>query len=274
MRYKAGHKEEARARMIAAASRGFRRRGFGGIGVDGLAKEAEVTSGAFYSHFSSKEAAFKEAVVAGIEELCAAVLSFRKAHGAKWIEAFADFYLGYKRVCELGDSCALQSLSPEVGRSDAETRSAYEAGMLKVADAVAEGLEGGTLAERRQRAWALLSILSGASRSPAQSRTRRCPAASRMRLNRQPSRPQEPPLPVPHRRRGKPGRGTIGKTLKRGCHMPEISPVSRGAILREVPIEAEPEAEFPKVATGFWIKTPRKQRTLSKHSLASQRMFA
>ena len=161
MRYKAGHKEEARARMIAAASRGFRRRGFGGIGVDGLAKEAEVTSGAFYSHFSSKEAAFKEAVVAGIEELCAAVLSFRKAHGAKWIEAFADFYLGYKRVCELGDSCALQSLSPEVGRSDAETRSAYEAGMLKVADAVAEGLEGGTLAERRQRAWALLSILSG-----------------------------------------------------------------------------------------------------------------
>ena len=161
MRYKAGHKEEARARMIAAASRGFRRRGFGGIGVDGLAKEAEVTSGAFYSHFSSKEAAFKEAVVAGIEELRDGVLSFRKAHGAKWIEAFADFYLGYKRVCELGDSCALQTLSPEVGRSDAEIRSAYEAGMQKVADAVAEGLEGGALAERKQRAWALLSILSG-----------------------------------------------------------------------------------------------------------------
>ena len=31
----------------------------------------------------------------------------------------------------------------------------------KVAAAVAEGLEGGTLAERKQRAWALLSILSG-----------------------------------------------------------------------------------------------------------------
>ena len=161
MRYKAGHKEEARARMIAAASRGFRRRGFGGIGVDGLAKEAEVTSGAFYSHFSSKEAAFKEAVVAGIEELRDGVLSFRKAHGAKWIEAFADFYVGYKRVCELGDSCALQTLSPEVGRADAEIRSAYEAGMQKVADAVAEGLEGGALADRKQRAWALLSILSG-----------------------------------------------------------------------------------------------------------------
>jgi TetR/AcrR family transcriptional regulator, transcriptional repressor for nem operon len=45
MQYKTGHREEARAHMIAAAGRGFRRKGFGGIGVDGLAKEAEVTSG-------------------------------------------------------------------------------------------------------------------------------------------------------------------------------------------------------------------------------------
>lgn len=161
MRYKAGHREEARTRMIAAAGRGFRRRGFGGIGVDGLAKEAEVTSGAFYGHFPSKEAAFKEAVVTGMEELRAGVVSFREKHGAKWVEAFIDFYLGYKRTCELGDSCTLQSLSPEVGRSDAEIRAAYEAGMLKVVDAVAEGLEGGTLADRRKRAWALLSLLSG-----------------------------------------------------------------------------------------------------------------
>lgn len=161
MRYKTGHKEEARARMIAAAGRGFRRRGFGGIGVDGLAKEAEVTSGAFYGHFPSKEAAFKEAVVTGMEELRAGVVSFREKHGAKWVEAFIDFYLGYKRTCELGDSCTLQSLSPEVGRSEPEIRSAYEAGMLKVVEAVAAGLEGGTLADRRKRAWAFLSLLSG-----------------------------------------------------------------------------------------------------------------
>jgi AcrR family transcriptional regulator len=161
MRYKEGHKEEARARMIAAAGRGFRRRGFGGIGVDGLAKEADVTSGAFYGHFASKEAAFKEAVVKGMEELRAGVMSFRETRGPKWLEGFVDFYLGYKRTCDLADSCALQSLSPEVGRSDPETRAAYEAGMLKVVEAVADGLEGGSLADRKKRAWALLSLLSG-----------------------------------------------------------------------------------------------------------------
>lgn len=37
VRYTTGHKEEARARMVSAAGRGFRRKGYGGIGVDGLA---------------------------------------------------------------------------------------------------------------------------------------------------------------------------------------------------------------------------------------------
>jgi AcrR family transcriptional regulator len=161
MRYKTGHREEARARLVAAAGRGFRRRGFGGIGVDGLAKEADVTSGAFYGHFPSKEAAFKEAVVAGLEELRAGVASFREEYGAKWLEAFVDFYLGHKRTCDLGESCALQSLSPEVGRSDADIRAVYEAGMLRVVETVAEGLSGGAMEERKKRAWALLSILSG-----------------------------------------------------------------------------------------------------------------
>lgn len=161
MRYKAGHKDETRARMIAAAGRGFRRKGFGGIGVDGLAKEAEVTSGAFYGHFRSKEAAFKETVIAGIEELRAGVATFQNTHGNAWVEAFVDFYLGEKRTCDLGQSCAMQSLTPEVGRSDGDIRAVYQAEMIKVVEQVAKGLPEGTLADRRKSAWALLSILAG-----------------------------------------------------------------------------------------------------------------
>ncbi|MBR0826556.1 TetR/AcrR family transcriptional regulator [Bradyrhizobium manausense] len=161
MRYKAGHKEEARARMLAAAGRGFRRQGYGGIGVDGLAKEAEVTSGAFYGHFSSKGEAFKAALVAGLEELRVAVENLRDEHGAKWVEVFVDFYLGQKRVCELGSSCALQSLTSEVQRADAEIKTVFEAAIEGVVNAVADGLLGRSRKEKRARAWALLSILSG-----------------------------------------------------------------------------------------------------------------
>jgi TetR/AcrR family transcriptional repressor of nem operon len=160
-RYAPGHKQEARARILAAVGRGFRKRGYGGIGVDGLAKEAEVTSGALYGHFPSKEAAFKEAVMAGIDELRRAIEALRAEHGAKWVEIFIDFYLGQKRVCDLGESCALQSLTPEVQRSDDETRATFEAHIELVAQAVADGLAGTDPRDRLARAWALLAILSG-----------------------------------------------------------------------------------------------------------------
>ena len=162
VRYPQGHKKEAHARLVAAAGRGFRKNGFGGIGVDGLAREAEVTSGAFYGHFKSKGAAFKEAVVAGLDELRDGVLALRQQHGADWLEPFVDFYLGFKRTCELGQSCGLQSLTPEVGRADSRVRAAYERHLQAVVEAVAEGLPGGTLANRRRRAWALLVLLPGA----------------------------------------------------------------------------------------------------------------
>ena len=39
-------KQETRQRILDAAGRGFRKGGYDGIGVDGLAKQAGVTSGA------------------------------------------------------------------------------------------------------------------------------------------------------------------------------------------------------------------------------------
>jgi TetR/AcrR family transcriptional regulator, transcriptional repressor for nem operon len=62
-----GSTPNARERLIEAAGRGFRTSGFGGIGVDGLAKAAGLTSGAFYIHFSSKREAFRFAHHEGFE---------------------------------------------------------------------------------------------------------------------------------------------------------------------------------------------------------------
>jgi TetR/AcrR family transcriptional repressor of nem operon len=162
--------------MVAAAGRGFRRKGFGGIGVDGLAKEAEVTSGAFYGHFASKEAAFEAAVAAGMNDLSAGVRTFREQHGAKWLERFVDFYLGERRTCDLGEACALQALSPEVSRGSEAAKAVFEQHLLDVLKATADGIEGRTPQERLDRAWGLLSLLAGgvtlarAVADPAQSK--------------------------------------------------------------------------------------------------------
>ena len=110
--------EETRGRILRGAGRGFRSHGYGGVGVDALAREAGVTSGAFYGHFDSKSEAFREALTAGLEDLRAGIETVRRDAGAKWQERFTDFYLGERRTCDLADSCALQSLSVDAARAD------------------------------------------------------------------------------------------------------------------------------------------------------------
>jgi AcrR family transcriptional regulator len=161
MRYGPTHKEEARARILRAAGRGFRGQGFGGIGVDGLAREAGVTSGAFYGHFTSKADAFRAAAVAGLIELREAIETLRAGKGEAWLDEFVDFYLTVRRTCDTAESCALQSLTPEVARADPDTKAAYEAELLEVVEAVADGLPKGSPAERRKTAWSILALLSG-----------------------------------------------------------------------------------------------------------------
>ncbi len=161
VRYTQGHKEESRARIVAAAARGFRTHGYGGIGVDGLAREAGVTHGGFYGHFGSKAEAFKAAVVAGLQELRAGIEAVRAERGAGWLAAFADFYMGRKRTCDLADACTLPSLSVEIERSDPAARAAYQTELLGVMEAIAAGLPGATDAERSARAWVVLSLLAG-----------------------------------------------------------------------------------------------------------------
>lgn len=161
MRYKPGHKEETRRKMLEAASRGFRSRGYAGIGVDGLAKAAGVTSGAFYAHFGSKDAAFETALAFGLDEVIEAVPQFQSEHGTRWLQAFADYYLGEAHRKDLACGCAMAALTPEVIRSGPETQALYEEKMTRIAGLMARGLNGGSADERLARAWSYLSTLIG-----------------------------------------------------------------------------------------------------------------
>lgn len=139
VRYKQDQKEQTRESIIAAAGRCFRKDGYSGIGVDGLAKEAGVTSGAFYGHFDSKKSAFEAAIVDGLNGLGLAISSLQKQYGETWWEEFAKIYMNQKRTCDLSESCALQTLTPEVGRSDGSIRGIFETEFLKIIEIVNAG---------------------------------------------------------------------------------------------------------------------------------------
>ena len=103
MRYAPGQKEKTRARILEAAGKVFRRRGYHAAGVDEVMEEAGLTAGGFYAHFASKQALLAEALVqaavetgrrrdAGLEDLPGAsgsrrsspvILACRTAAGSK-----------------------------------------------------------------------------------------------------------------------------------------------------------------------------------------------
>lgn len=150
-----------RQRIIDAAGQSFRSNGYAGIGVDGIAKAAGVTSGAFYAHLGSKDKAFEVALISGLDEVIAAVPVFQADHNEEWVKAFANYYLGRAHREDLAYGCAMTTLSPEVVRTDENMRATYESKMKKIVKLLAIGLADGSVEEKQARAWALLGTLIG-----------------------------------------------------------------------------------------------------------------
>jgi AcrR family transcriptional regulator len=161
MRHKGVKKEETRQKMLAAAGRGFRKYGYAGIGVDGLSKAAGVTSGAFYAHFGSKDAAFDVALTAGLNEVIEAVPIYQEEHGSRWTKVFAEYYLSRSHRDNREGGCAMATLTSDVVRSDPKVHAAFEEKMMQISDLISRGLGGRSIEDRRCRAWAMLGVLIG-----------------------------------------------------------------------------------------------------------------
>ena len=154
-------KQLTRQRILKAAGATFRSSGFAGIGVDGVAKAAGVTSGALYAHFGSKDQLFEEALKAGLDEVIVAIPKFQQDNGPKWVEAFVSYYLGQPHRDDLSGGCAMTTLSPEVVRAAPTLHALYESKMARIAQLIATGLDGGSEEDRLVRAWAVLGTLIG-----------------------------------------------------------------------------------------------------------------
>ena len=89
-------KEKTHQRITESMHKTFRQHGYNGAGVNGLANEAGVTSGAFYAHFGSKSGAFREIVIGGVNQFELAINHYQETYGDNWLEKFTAFYLGDK----------------------------------------------------------------------------------------------------------------------------------------------------------------------------------
>jgi len=127
MRYAKDHKAQTRGRILRAATRRFREKGFLGSGVDDVMREAGLTAGGFYAHFGSKEALLREVLAHSLQETRERLLAgLEDLRGVAWLREVVRRYLSRSHRDEAAEGCALPSLSAEVGRMGSEARRTFE----------------------------------------------------------------------------------------------------------------------------------------------------
>lgn len=159
MRYAPEHNDRTRERILEAASRLFREHGIAAVGLAKIMAEADLTVGTFYTHFKSKEALVKEALLRALDQRHEALE--QTLQGAD-VESVVRAYLSPEHRDMAGTGCPVAALASEVARHPRATRGAFASHNAQTLDGLAAWLSSRRGDEvTRADAAALLGLLAG-----------------------------------------------------------------------------------------------------------------
>ncbi|NPC54940.1 TetR/AcrR family transcriptional regulator [Caenimonas soli] len=134
-------KEASHERIVSVAARAIRRSGYDGTGVADIMKEAGLTHGAFYAHFTSREAMLAEAASRACAEAAAAaagvVASVRPEQA---LASMLGAYLSREHLEQVEMGCPLAALGSETPRQAPEVRRTTTRHIKEMIDLVARQL--------------------------------------------------------------------------------------------------------------------------------------
>ena len=133
MRYAPEHNDETRERIVEAAARLFREDGITDVGLAKVMADVGLTVGTFYTHFDSKEALLREALVHALKA------RNEREPGARF-EKMIRAYLSPEHRDAVGAGCPTAALVSEVARTSRATRNAFVANLEPSMKALAEAL--------------------------------------------------------------------------------------------------------------------------------------
>ena len=161
MRYPSDQKARAKEAILQAGAKALRTNGFNGIGVDGIAASAGVTSGAFYSNFSNKEALLQAAIETCVGEPFidseSGSLAERQARLKEWLA----MYISAAHRADPASGCVMPTLSADVARANLKIRATYRRKMLALVRKMSNVL-GVAGPDREKRAWSIVAMMVGA----------------------------------------------------------------------------------------------------------------
>jgi TetR/AcrR family transcriptional regulator, transcriptional repressor for nem operon len=161
MRYPKEHKALAKAAIVTEAARVLKKNGFHGVGVDGLAASAQVTSGALYSNFANKEAVLEEVVATQLGVEFAGLADREPAERRRMLEEILRLYLSDQHRKDAAHGCVMPALSADVARAADAVREAYQRRIIEVVALLAPAMSG-TPQEQQRQAWSLVASIVGA----------------------------------------------------------------------------------------------------------------
>ena len=161
MRYPPDQKAKAKGAILQAGARALRTNGFNGIGVDGLAASAGVTSGAFYSNFSNKEALLDDVIATCLGEPFIDTENGSLTERQDRLKQWLAMYISAEHRADPASGCVMPTLSADVARSHPKIRTTYQRKMLTLIDRMSNVLEGAE-ADRKTRAWSIVAMMIGA----------------------------------------------------------------------------------------------------------------
>ena len=163
MRYSSSHKANTRRRIVDGASAALRARGVAGVGVADLMRQAGLTHGGFYSHFSSKDDLIAEAIDAAGEQSVRSLQKVGQRAGVRSaLKAIVDAYLSTAHRDGVERGCVFATLAGELARESPAARRALTVRLEALLALLGEHVPDRRGTPRRRQAMAVLSCLVGA----------------------------------------------------------------------------------------------------------------
>lgn len=144
---------ENRCRILDAASRLFRAKGFEAVSVAEVMKASGLTHGGFYGHFGSKD----DLVVQTIDHALALDVS-----GGDDLGTYLDIYLSPWHRDNAADGCPTASLAADTRHQSAAARQVMTEGIRSQIDRINEALPAASAADRRGAAIGNFAAMVGA----------------------------------------------------------------------------------------------------------------
>ena len=159
MRYSKDHKQATRQRILEAAGRRFKQDGIDGAGVAAVMSDADLTNGAFYAHFASKEDLVANVLA---DQLRAQRQSFDAQPPDRGeLEAFIRSYLSPQHRDQCADGCPSAALLDEIARRPTATKQVYTDELMGVIDDIASRLDPTQAEAARTDALTLFGLMLG-----------------------------------------------------------------------------------------------------------------